>query len=109
MSFSSEALVAVFLIGLLAGSATGKIGTPSHLDLAGNLTVGVVGAFVGHWLLPLIHVHLGHGLISVVINAAVGAIVLLLIFRMISPGHSWADDLGNRMSRGFGRLRGASN
>jgi uncharacterized membrane protein YeaQ/YmgE (transglycosylase-associated protein family) len=109
MSFSDEALVAVLLIGLLAGSATGKIGTPSNLDLAGNLTVGLVGAFAGHWLLPLIHIHLGHGLISVVINAAVGSILLLLIVRQISSGRSWADDLGNRVSRGFERLRGESN
>src|SRR5271163_4411424 len=110
MSFSYEALVAVLLIGLLAGSATGKIGTPpSNLDLAGNLTVGLVGAFAGHWLLPLIHIHIGHGLIPVVINAAVGSILLLLIVRQISSGRSWADDLGNRVSRGFERLRGASN
>ena len=109
MSFSYEALVAVLLIGLLAGSATGKIGTPSNLDLAGNLTVGLVGAFAGHWLLPLIHIHIGYGLIPFVINAAIGSILLLVVVRLISSGRSWADDLGDRVSRGFERLRGASN
>ena len=59
MSFSNEALVVVLLIGLIAGSVTGNLVKVRGPDLATNLVVGVVGAFFGYWLLPLVHIHVG--------------------------------------------------
>ena len=84
MSLSYDALVVVLLIGLLAGSAAGNIVQVRGLDLASNLVAGAVGAFVGFWLLPLVHVHIGSDVIALIINAAIGSTILILAFRLAS-------------------------
>ena len=43
--------------------------------------VGVIGAFIGPWLLP--GVHLGTGYVFAILSAALGAVVLLLLVRLI--------------------------
>ena len=35
----------------------------------GDLIVGLIGAFIGDWLLPRLGVHLGTGIVSLTINA----------------------------------------
>jgi uncharacterized membrane protein YeaQ/YmgE (transglycosylase-associated protein family) len=103
MSFSNEALVVVLLIGLIAGSATGNLVKVRGLDLATNLVVGVVGAFFGYWLLPLVHIHVGSELISLVINAVLGTTILIVAFRLVGVSQTWEHHAG-RVSRGFERL-----
>ena len=103
MSFSNETLVVVLLIGLLAGSAAGNIVQVRGLDLATNLVVGVVGAFFGRWLLPLVHINIGNPLISLVINATIGATVLILMFRVVSLSETWGHH-ADRVGRGFERI-----
>jgi uncharacterized membrane protein YeaQ/YmgE (transglycosylase-associated protein family) len=48
--------------------------------------VGIIGAFIGSWLLPQIGIVLGSGILAAIINATVGAIVLLLIIRLVRRG-----------------------
>src|SRR5271155_1422783 len=96
----NESLVVVLLIGLLVGWLAGNVVRFSGSGLAGDLTVGVVGAFVGHWLLPAVHIHLGHGLPSLVANATAGAIILLLILGLISFSRGWKSS-AEPVSRGF--------
>ena len=60
----------------------GKIVRGSGLGLIGGGAVGIVGAFLGDWLLPRFHIHFYSGLVGLVVSAAIGAIVLLLIFRL---------------------------
>ena len=54
--------------------------------LVGDLIVGLLGAFIGDWLLPQLNIHLGVGIVALIINAFIGAIVLLLILRLIGGG-----------------------
>jgi uncharacterized membrane protein YeaQ/YmgE (transglycosylase-associated protein family) len=51
--------------------------------LIGDLIVGLIGAFIGDWLLPQLNIHLGSGIIALIVNAFVGAVVLLLILRFL--------------------------
>jgi uncharacterized membrane protein YeaQ/YmgE (transglycosylase-associated protein family) len=46
----------------------------------------LLGAFIGDWLLPRLNIHLGVGIAALIINALIGAIVLLLILRLIGGG-----------------------
>jgi uncharacterized membrane protein YeaQ/YmgE (transglycosylase-associated protein family) len=46
--------------------------------LIGDLIVGLIGAFIGDWLLPQLNIHL------LIVNAFVGAVVLLLILRLVT-------------------------
>jgi uncharacterized membrane protein YeaQ/YmgE (transglycosylase-associated protein family) len=105
MSFSNDALIVVLMIGLLAGSVTGNVVQGKGLDLATNLVVGIVGAFFGFWLLPLVHIRIGSDVISLVINATIGAIILMLAFRLSSLTEIWGHH-ADRVSRGFERVRG---
>ena len=54
--------------------------------LIGDLRVGLVGAFIGDWLLPQLGIHLGVGIVALIINAFIGAVVLLLILRLVGGG-----------------------
>jgi uncharacterized membrane protein YeaQ/YmgE (transglycosylase-associated protein family) len=49
-----------------------------------DLIVGVIGAFIGDWLLPRLGIHLGVGAIALIINATIGAIILLVIIRVVA-------------------------
>jgi uncharacterized membrane protein YeaQ/YmgE (transglycosylase-associated protein family) len=55
--------------------------------LIGDLVVGLIGAFIGDWLLPRLGVHLGVGIVALITNAFIGTVVLLLILRLV--GGSW--------------------
>jgi uncharacterized membrane protein YeaQ/YmgE (transglycosylase-associated protein family) len=37
-----------------------------------------IGAFIGHWLLLRLGIHLGPGTLNLIVKATVGAVVLLL-------------------------------
>jgi uncharacterized membrane protein YeaQ/YmgE (transglycosylase-associated protein family) len=86
MRLSNESLLVILAVGLVAGWLAGKIVRGAGYGLIGDIAIGVVGAFVGDWLLPRLGVHLGSGMINLTVNATVGAIVLLLIVSLVSGG-----------------------
>ena len=43
------------------------------------MAIGIVGACVGNWLIPHLGIHLGAGTTGTIIDATIGATVLLLI------------------------------
>jgi uncharacterized membrane protein YeaQ/YmgE (transglycosylase-associated protein family) len=51
--------------------------------LIGNIVVGIVGALIAGWLLPQIGIVIGGGTIAAIINATIGAVVLLVIIGLI--------------------------
>jgi uncharacterized membrane protein YeaQ/YmgE (transglycosylase-associated protein family) len=54
--------------------------------VVGDLVIGVVGAFIGGWILPRVGIHLGTGIVSSIINATIGAVILLLLIRLVRGG-----------------------
>ena len=70
---------------LPAGWPDKSYGVPD-LDFIGDLVIGIIGAFIGDWLLPQIGIHLGTGIVSAIINAAIGAVLLLLVVRLLRGG-----------------------
>jgi uncharacterized membrane protein YeaQ/YmgE (transglycosylase-associated protein family) len=86
MHMSSESLLVILFVGLIAGWLAGQIVQGTGLGLIGDLVVGIVGAFIGSWLLPQLGIHLGTGLIGAIISATIGAVLLLLIVRMFRGG-----------------------
>jgi uncharacterized membrane protein YeaQ/YmgE (transglycosylase-associated protein family) len=90
MSLSNEGIIIIVLVGIVAGWLAGKVVDGGGFGLIGDLIVGVLGAFIGDWLLPQLHIHLGVGIVSLIINATLGAIVLLLIIRLVAGrGRGW--------------------
>jgi uncharacterized membrane protein YeaQ/YmgE (transglycosylase-associated protein family) len=89
MNMSGESLLVILLVGIIAGWLAGQIVRGAGFGLVGDLLIGSVGAFIGSWLLPRIGIHLGAGIIRAIINATIGAIVLLLLIRLVRGGSGW--------------------
>jgi uncharacterized membrane protein YeaQ/YmgE (transglycosylase-associated protein family) len=89
MYLSNESLLVIIFVGIVAGWLAGLIIQGTGFGLIGDLVIGVVGAFIGDWMLPRLGIHLGFGLISAIINATIGAIVLLLIIRLVRGRRRW--------------------
>ena len=97
MYLSNESLLVIVLVGVVAGWLAGQIMRGGGFGLIGDFVVGIVGAFIGDWLLPRLGIHLGVGILALIINATIGAIVLLLILRLIAGGgSSWRGRFGRR-------------
>ncbi len=75
-------LLIFLLIGALAGWLAGLVMKGRGLGVLGNIIVGVIGAFLGGWLLPMLGVSFG-GNIGLFITAFIGAVVLLAIVGLI--------------------------
>lgn len=86
MRLSSEGLLVILFVGLIAGWLAGKIVRGTGFGIIGDIIVGIAGAFVASWLFPKLGVHLGTGLVREIIDSAIGAIILLLIVRLIRTG-----------------------
>jgi uncharacterized membrane protein YeaQ/YmgE (transglycosylase-associated protein family) len=78
-----ETLIIWLLIGAVAGWLAGLIVKGGGFGLVGDIVVGIVGAFAGGWLLPRLGIFFGVGIVSAIVSATIGAVVLLLIFRLI--------------------------
>ena len=98
MNMSSESLLVILLVGIVAGWLAGKVVRGTGFGILGDLLVGIAGAFIGNWLLPRLGIHLGTGVVSAIVNATVGAILLLLVVRLVAGagGGRWGGRWGRR-------------
>ena len=76
-------LLYVVLVGLIAGWAAGKIMKGSGYGTLTNIALGVVGAVVGGFLVRLVGFEPMGGLISSIVTATLGAIILIAIARKL--------------------------
>jgi uncharacterized membrane protein YeaQ/YmgE (transglycosylase-associated protein family) len=97
MHISNESLLVILFVGLVAGWLAGEIMRGYGFGLIGDMLIGIIGAFIGDWLLPRLGIHLGVGIIAAIINATVGAVVLLLLLRLVRGSGGWG------WRRGYGR------
>jgi uncharacterized membrane protein YeaQ/YmgE (transglycosylase-associated protein family) len=81
-----ESLLIWIVVGLVAGwLASAVVG--GGLGLVGDIVVGVVGAFLGGFVFRGLHIRVPfHGIASTICVAFVGAVVLLLVLRLIRRG-----------------------
>ena len=90
MQLSTESLLVILFVGLVAGWLAGQVVRGTGLGIIGDIVVGIIGAFIGSWLLPQLHVVLGSGMLAAILNATIGAIILLLIIKLVrGGGRSW--------------------
>jgi len=75
-------LIIFLLIGALAGWLAGAIMKGGGFGLIGDIVVGVLGSFLGGWLLPKLGLSIG-GDFGGFITAVIGAVILLFIVRLI--------------------------
>lgn len=80
---SNESLLVFLLVGALAGWLAGQAVRGGGFGLIGDIVVGIVGAFIAGWLFPHLGFSLGTGIVRAIANATIGAILLLLIIRLV--------------------------
>src|SRR5213080_2894937 len=70
MNMSGESLLVILFVGLVAGWLAGQIVRGTGFGILGDLIIGILGAFIGSWLLPRLGIHLDSGIISAIVNAS---------------------------------------
>lgn len=83
IKMGSHGLIAWLVIGAIAGWLAGSLVKGGGFGIIGDIIVGIIGAFVGGWLAGLLGIHIGGGLISSIITATAGAIVLIVLLRIV--------------------------
>jgi uncharacterized membrane protein YeaQ/YmgE (transglycosylase-associated protein family) len=76
------------VIGLVAGFIASKLMLGHGMGLIGDIVVGIIGAFAAGLLAEAFRVTFdvpGHPIVSEIVLAFLGAVVLLLIVRMFRP------------------------
>ncbi len=82
MRMGTNSVVALLVVGLVAGWLAGRIMKGAGFGLVGDLVVGVIGAFIGVWLLGLLGLSVG-GTIGLLVASLVGALLLLYVIRLV--------------------------
>jgi len=87
MYLSSESILVILFVGLIAGWLAGKIVRGTGFGIFGDIVVGIAGAFFASWLFPKfgIAIPVGH-LVREIIDSMIGAVLLLLIVRLVRGG-----------------------
>jgi uncharacterized membrane protein YeaQ/YmgE (transglycosylase-associated protein family) len=87
---SDQGLFVILLIGLAAGWLASHFVRGTGYGLIADACVGIVGALIGSWLLPRLGIHLGTGTVAAIISATIGAVLLLLVLRLLyRQGRRW--------------------
>jgi len=79
------------LVGLVAGFLASRVALGHGLGLFGDVVAGILGAFLGGFLAALFHIKVevfGFPIISNMIVAFAGAVILLLVVRVFSGGET---------------------
>ncbi len=61
----------------------GLIVRGAGFGLLGNIVIGIIGALVASWLLPQLGVSLGGSALRDIVNATIGAVIVLVILSLV--------------------------
>jgi uncharacterized membrane protein YeaQ/YmgE (transglycosylase-associated protein family) len=78
-----NSIIIMLIIGAIAGWLAGQIVRGFGFGLLWNIILGIVGAFIGVWLLRQLGFLPFSGFIGSIVNAVIGAVVLLVIVGFI--------------------------
>jgi uncharacterized membrane protein YeaQ/YmgE (transglycosylase-associated protein family) len=79
-----DTIIIWLIVGLVAGLLASALVRGSGYGLLGDIVLGIVGAFVGGWLFRELGWHAPFaGIAGVILVAFVGAVLVLLVFRLL--------------------------
>jgi uncharacterized membrane protein YeaQ/YmgE (transglycosylase-associated protein family) len=78
-----ESLIIMLVVGAIAGWLAGQIVRGFGFGLIWNMVIGIIGAFIGVWLLTQLSISPFSGFLGSIVNATIGAVVLLVIIGLI--------------------------
>lgn len=82
---SLENIVVTIVVGLIAGFLAGLVVMGRGRGWFWNLIIGILGAIIGGWLAGVLHIsiNLGASILNQIVIAFAGAVILLLIWRLL--------------------------
>ena len=89
VSLSMDTLLIWILVGLVAGFLASHVMLGHGMGILTDVVVGIMGGLIGGFLATYFNVHIaivGHTIISEMIVAFVGALLLLLLLRVVGLG-----------------------
>ena len=78
-----DSIIIMLIVGAIAGWLAGLIVQGFGFGLIWNIVIGIVGAFIGVWLLRQLGFIPFSGFVGSIVNAVIGAVVLLVIVGFI--------------------------
>jgi len=78
-----ESIIIMIVVGAIAGWLAGKIVRGFGFGLIWDIVIGIIGAFIGVWLLTRLGIVPFSGFVGSIVNATIGAVVLLFIVGLI--------------------------
>jgi uncharacterized membrane protein YeaQ/YmgE (transglycosylase-associated protein family) len=75
--------LSILIIGGISGWLAGRLVSGYGFGLIGNIAVGIVGAFIAQVLFPRVGLGFGGGAFSDIIRATFGAVILLVLIRLV--------------------------
>jgi len=86
---SGESLLVILIVGLIAGWLAGHFVRGTGFGIVADICIGIIGAFIASWLFPQLGIALGTGWIRLILNSTIGAVLLLIVLRLIRGGGRW--------------------
>ena len=89
---NNESILMILVVGGVAGWIAGLIVRGSGYGIIGDITVGLIGAFVGNWIVRAFHLALNFGspLADRIIISVGGAVLLMVVVGLLRP-RSWRE------------------
>ena len=85
VQIETRSLIGWLVLGLLAGWLAGKISRGRGFGCITDIVLGLIGSVLGGWLFLKLGI-LGGGFIYSLAAATVGAVILVAIVHLFSPG-----------------------
>jgi uncharacterized membrane protein YeaQ/YmgE (transglycosylase-associated protein family) len=84
---SNESILMMIVIGGVAGWLAGLVMRGSGYGIVGDIVVGLLGAFVGNWLLRAmsLSINLGSPALNRIVVSLIGALLLMFIVGLLRP------------------------
>src|ERR1700740_3717471 len=71
-----DSIIIMLIVGAIAGWLAGQIVRGFGFGLLWNIVIGIVGAFIGVWLLTQLGFVPFAGFVGSIVNATIGAVIL---------------------------------
>jgi uncharacterized membrane protein YeaQ/YmgE (transglycosylase-associated protein family) len=84
---TNESIVMMCVIGGVAGWLAGLVTRGSGYGVIGDVVVGLLGAFIGNWLLRAMNfsINLGTPILDRVLVSLIGALALMCVVGLLRP------------------------
>jgi uncharacterized membrane protein YeaQ/YmgE (transglycosylase-associated protein family) len=80
-------ILTLIIVGLIAGVLASLVVSGGGYGILGDIVIGIVGAFFGRWLFQTLDIRVPFsGIGGTIFVAFIGAVVLLLILRVLNRG-----------------------